>query len=242
MVTSLARNIQRSLPVVVRQISAGPRPEQQPHGLGLILYDAVMERGVALLGLPVKAAGVLDQEVHDVEAAPGLLGDGVMEAGLLKLRVGQGVSQVAAEEVTLCRGLEQVLKAVIVHGGLQLSVELPGGGAVGLHIGAVAVLGPDVRLPLLHRAARAQLPVRGGLHDLVEPLVGHRPGHQELAGPDVVQSQGLDLCDVDPHLPVNARTLDTDNNTEVDSEPGDVTVASAITALVIGGNIPDVIH
>ena len=85
MVASLPGDAQRSLPVVVGKVWAGPGPQQQPHGLGLVLDDAVVEGGVALLGPPVEGAAVLDQEVNDVERAAGLLGDGVMKTSFSKL-------------------------------------------------------------------------------------------------------------------------------------------------------------
>ena len=243
MVASLPRDVERGLAVVVREVGGGAGPQQQPHGLGLVLDDAVVERGVALLGLAVQAARVLDQEVHHVERAPGLLGDGVVEAGLLELAVGQRVGQLAAEQVALRAGLQQVLQAVRVHGGLELRVQLPRGAAVGLHVGAVHVLGADVRLALLHGAAGPQLdaPARG-LHDLVEPLVGHGPADQQLARADVVEGEGLDLGDVDAHLAVDARALDADDDPEVGGEPGDVRGAATITAQLVGGNVSDVVH
>ena len=82
---SLPGNAQRRLPVVVLDVRAGPGPEQQPHGLRLVLDDAVVQGGVPLLGPPVEGAAVLDQEVHDVERAAGLLGDGVMKTSFSKL-------------------------------------------------------------------------------------------------------------------------------------------------------------
>ena len=45
-------------------------PEEEPHGLALVLYCAVVERGVSFPGLPVQRWGVLDNEVHQVEPLP----------------------------------------------------------------------------------------------------------------------------------------------------------------------------
>ena len=156
--------------------------------------------------------------------------------------VGKRIREVAAEDLTLRAGLQEVLQAVAVDGGLQLRDELPGAGAVGLDEGSVDVLGPDVFLPLLHGAVGLELPGGGGLHDLVEPLVRHGPADQQLAGADVVQGEGLDLGDVDAHLPVDAGALDADDDSEVGGEPGDVRGPTTVTAHVVGRNISDVVH
>ena len=129
-----------------------------------------------------------------------------------------------------------------VDGGLQLRHELPGAGAVGLDEGSVDVLGPDVLLPLLHGAVGLELAGGGGLHDLVEPLVGHRPTDEELAGADVVQDEWLYLGDVDAHLSVYAGALNTNYHTEVSWEPGDVRGSATVTAQVVGRNISYVVH
>ena len=39
------------------------------------------------------------------------------------------------------------------------------------------------------------------------------PGHKKLTGADVVEGEGLDLGDVDAHLPVDPRALDAHDNT-----------------------------
>ena len=54
---------------------------------------------------------------------------------------------------------------------------------------------------------------RPGLHDVVEALVGHDPGDEELTSAHVVQRQRLDLGDVNAHLAVDPAALDTHNNT-----------------------------
>ena len=129
--------------------------------------------------------------------------------------VGERISEVTAEDLTLRTGLQEVLHAVIVDGRLQLRHQLAGVGAVGLDEGPVNVLGSDVLLPLLHGAVGLEFPGGGGLHDLVEPLVGHGSADQELAGADVVQGERLDLGDVDPHLSVDTRALNANYHTEV---------------------------
>ena len=129
--------------------------------------------------------------------------------------VGQRISEVAAQDLTLSAGLQEVLHAVVVDGGLQLRHQLAGVGAVGLDEGPVDVLCSDIFLPLLHGAGGLKFPGGGGLHDLVEPLVGHGSADQQLAGADVVQGEGLDLADVDPHLSVDAGALNANYHTEV---------------------------
>ena len=129
--------------------------------------------------------------------------------------VGERISEVTAEDLTLRTGLQEVLHAVVVNGGLELRHQLPGVGAVGLDEGPVDVLGSDVLLPLLHGAVGLEFPGGGGLHDFVEPLVGHGSADQELAGADVVQGERLDLGDVDPHLSVDTRALNANYHTEV---------------------------
>jgi hypothetical protein len=44
-----------------------------------------VEGSVALAGASVERGGVLDDEVHHVEGGAGLLGDGVVQAGLREL-------------------------------------------------------------------------------------------------------------------------------------------------------------
>ncbi len=46
---------QRRLAVLVLQPRVGPRPEEEPHALALVLDDAVVERGVAFSRLLVEA-------------------------------------------------------------------------------------------------------------------------------------------------------------------------------------------
>ena len=55
----------------------------------------------------------------------------------------------------------------------------------------------------------------GGLHDLVEGLVGHDARDEQLRRADVVERQRLDLGDVHAHLAVDARALDADDHAEV---------------------------
>ncbi len=67
-----------------------------------------------------------------------------------------------------------------------------------------------------HGAVRADLRVCGPrLHDLVEAVVGHDSGDEQLAGADVVQRQRLDLGDVHAHFAVDAGALDANDHTEV---------------------------
>ena len=51
----------------------------------MVLYDAVMEGSVPLLCSSVEAAGVLDEEVDDMQRAAGFLRDGVMQTRLIEL-------------------------------------------------------------------------------------------------------------------------------------------------------------
>ena len=67
MIPSLFCDAQRSLPVIILHVCHCARPQQESHGLWLVLYDAVMERCVPLLCPPVEAARVLDEEVDDVQ-------------------------------------------------------------------------------------------------------------------------------------------------------------------------------
>ena len=74
--------------------------------------------------------------------------------------------------------------------------------------------------PYSHRAggldlAAVAVGVDGGLHDLVEGLVGHDARDEQLRSADVVEGERLDLGDVDAHLAVDARTLDADYHAEV---------------------------
>ena len=60
---------QGRLSILVLQTRVGSGPQEQPHALALVLDDAVVQRGVALSGLLVQHAGVLDDEVDDVVRA-----------------------------------------------------------------------------------------------------------------------------------------------------------------------------
>ena len=85
MIASLFCDAQRCLPVIILHVCPCARPQQESHGLWLVLYDAVMERCVPLLCPPVEAARVLDEEVDDVQGAAGFLRDGVVQACLVEL-------------------------------------------------------------------------------------------------------------------------------------------------------------
>ena len=78
-VAPLLGNAERGLAILVGQPSVGAGPEKQPHALALVLDDAVVQRRVALSGLLVQHAGVLDDEVDDVKRVAGLVGDGVVK-------------------------------------------------------------------------------------------------------------------------------------------------------------------
>ena len=81
-ITALPGDAEWGLAVVVGQVRGGTRPQEQPHGLRLVLDDAVVDGGVPLFGFSVEAGGVLDEEVHDVEGGPRLLGDRVVQETL----------------------------------------------------------------------------------------------------------------------------------------------------------------
>ena len=85
MIPSLFCDAQRGLPVIILHVCHCARPQQESHGLWLVLYDAVMEGSVPLLCPSVEAAGVLDEEVDDMQRAAGFLRDGVMQARLIEL-------------------------------------------------------------------------------------------------------------------------------------------------------------
>ncbi len=85
MVAAFFGNAKRRFPVVVGKIRTRPGPEEQPHGLRLVLYDAVVEGRVPLPRPPVQGGGVLNDEVHHVERGPRLLRDGVVQARLGEL-------------------------------------------------------------------------------------------------------------------------------------------------------------
>ena len=70
---------QGRLSILVLQTRVGSGPQEQPHALALVLDDAVVQRRVALSGLLVQHAGVLDDEVDDVQRVAGLVGDGVVK-------------------------------------------------------------------------------------------------------------------------------------------------------------------
>lgn len=96
----------------------------------------------------------------------------------------------------------------------------------------------------LHGAIHVRLgDVQRGLHDLVEAMVRHVPGDEELRRGNVIQlskrkktgqifrirsliiktfsewrmfyHEGLDAGDVDAHLPVNARAFDANDDAEI---------------------------
>ena len=52
--TSLLSDIQRRFSIAILDIGLGARPQQQPHGLALILNDAVVQRRVALPRPPIQ--------------------------------------------------------------------------------------------------------------------------------------------------------------------------------------------
>ena len=85
MIPSLFCDAQRSLPVIILHVCHRARSQQESHGLWLVLYDAVMEGSVPLLCPSVEAAGVLDEEVDDVQGSSGFLRDGVVQARLVEL-------------------------------------------------------------------------------------------------------------------------------------------------------------
>ena len=61
--------------------------------------------------------------------------------------------------------------------------------------------------------------MQGGLHDFVEILVGHVMGDEQLRRGHVVQRQRLDSRDVHAHFPMDARTLDADDDAEIGRQP-----------------------
>ena len=79
LVSSFLGNAERGLAVLVLQTRVGSGPEEEPHALALVLDDAVVQGGVALAGLLVKAARVLDDEVDHVQGVARLVGDGVVK-------------------------------------------------------------------------------------------------------------------------------------------------------------------
>ena len=85
----------------------------------------------------------------------------------------------------------------------------------------------------LHCTVGVQLLTAPCLKNFVEALVGHCPADQQLAGPDVVQGEGLYLGYVDAHLPVDTRALDAHNDAIVCRQPCHVLLATTITALVV---------
>ena len=82
--SSLLGNAERRLAVLVLQTRVGSGPEEQPHALALVLDDAVVQGSVALAGLLVEAARVLDDEVHHVQRVAGLVRDGVVQTSFSK--------------------------------------------------------------------------------------------------------------------------------------------------------------
>ena len=92
---------------------------------------------------------------------------------------------------------------------------------------------PQYILPDLHCAVRLRLGSRLCLHDPVESLVGHDPGHEQLGGADVVEGEALDLGDVDAHLTVDARALDAHDHPEVGRQPGGVWKTGATVVYVV---------
>ena len=78
MVASLPGDAQRSLPVVVGKVWAGPGPQQQSHGFWLVLNDTVVEWSVSFLCLPVKVTRVLYEKINNVKRAASFLWNGVM--------------------------------------------------------------------------------------------------------------------------------------------------------------------
>ncbi len=85
MVAAFFGNTKRRLPGVVGKIRTRPGPEEQPHGLRLVLDNAVVEGRVPLPRPPVQGGGVLNDKVHHVERGSRLLGDGVVQARLREL-------------------------------------------------------------------------------------------------------------------------------------------------------------
>ncbi len=67
--TAFLGDAQWRLAVLVLQPRVGPRPEEEPHALALVLDDAVVERGVALSRLLVEAGRVLRPNVIKLFAA-----------------------------------------------------------------------------------------------------------------------------------------------------------------------------
>ncbi len=81
-VPPLLGDVERRLSVVVLHRGVGARSQEEPEGLALILYDAVVQRSVALSRLPIQAWRVLDQKVDDVQRVAGLVRDGVVQTSL----------------------------------------------------------------------------------------------------------------------------------------------------------------
>lgn len=122
----------------------------------------------------------------------------------------------------LPEGLQQVEQAVRVDGGLQVSEDLRGAAAKRRHEPPLLVLGANVRLALLHGGVGPGLLARRGgrgLHDPVEGIVGHDPGHEQLRRAHVIERQALDLGDVHAHLAVDAGALDAHDDAEVRRQP-----------------------
>jgi hypothetical protein len=85
MVAAFFGNTKRRLPVVVGKIRTRAGPKEQPHGLRLVLNNAVVEGRVPLPRPPVQRGGVLNDKVHHVERGSRLFGDGVVQARLREL-------------------------------------------------------------------------------------------------------------------------------------------------------------
>ena len=71
-----------------------------------------------------------------------------------------------------------------------------------------------------------------GLHDLVERVVGHVAGDEQLRRRYVVQDQRLDARHVHAHLAVNAAALDAHDDAEVGREPRGVCRCRRRTSVV----------
>ena len=83
-ISSLSGDVEWSLAIVVGKICAGSGPQQQSHGLGLVLDDTIVKWSVSFLGLAIKAAGVLNQKINNMQRTACFLGNGVMKTSLLK--------------------------------------------------------------------------------------------------------------------------------------------------------------
>ena len=84
MISSLSGNIERSLGIVVWKVRTGSGAQQQSHGFWLVLDDTIMKWSVSFLRLAIKAGGVLNKKINNMQRAACFLGNSVMKTGLLE--------------------------------------------------------------------------------------------------------------------------------------------------------------